>query len=133
MELEDKIDYEALLEAGKQNQAYQAEMEKQKALATRLRGAPELAGQMVSGHYVAPNILEVINDVRRSRSAAEAEKAQAAATTGLGESMSRQNQRILARLLRDQQPMTPPAATLPINPITPDMAMRGQQEGMKGY
>lgn len=143
MMMEDNADdYQALLEAGRQNAAYQAEMEKQKALAARLRGGPELEGQMVSGHYVAPNILELIGDTMQKRRANKADEAHSAATSGLNDSMSKQNQMILARILRAQQQsqlQTPPQGfTGPIDQqqppqITPDMAARARQQGMMDY
>lgn len=136
MEMQDDMtDYEALLQAGQQNAEYQRQMEQQRALAERLRASPELQGQMVSGHYIAPNALEVIGDVMRRRKASAAEAEQAKAGQGLNESMSKQNQLILARMLRGQQQPSP--ANMGPQPvmggITPDMQMRAQQEGMQGY
>jgi hypothetical protein len=130
MEPQDNSDYEALLQAGQQNQAYQADIERQKALAARLRGGPELEGQMVSGHYIAPNALEVIGDVMKKRRANAADAAQTEATSGLGKSQASQNQLILARLLRAQQPQAP--APQP-SPITPAMTQGAQQQGMSEY
>lgn len=129
MMMEDNVDdYQALLEAGKQNAAYQAEMEKQRALAARLRSGPELQGQMVSGHYIAPNILELIGDTMQKRRANKADEAHSAATSGLNDSMSKQNQMILARILRANQPAkVDPYAGIQFNPnadtrtVTPGM------------
>jgi hypothetical protein len=136
MEEQDNSDYEALLQAGQQNAAYQRQLEQQKALAERLRSGPALQGQMVSGHYVAPNILEVINDVRRARAGADADKAAQTAGAGLEGSMTKQNQLVLARLLRGQQQPTNPALMGPQpgpNYVTPAMRTAAEQEGLKGY
>ena len=132
---DDTSDYEALLQAGQQNAAYQRQMEQQRALAERLRSGPELQGQMVSGHYIAPNALEVIGDVMKKRRATAADEAHAAAGQGLEGSMSKQNQLILARLLRAQREPSPPnmGPQPPVNSITPDMTQRAQQQGMMEY
>jgi hypothetical protein len=100
-------EYDGLLAAGAQNQSYQAEMEKQKALAARLRSGPALEGQMVSGHYVAPNALEIIGDVMNQKKANAADAAHTAATAGLGSSMASQNDMILRALRRNQGAQKP--------------------------
>jgi hypothetical protein len=132
---DDNSEYQTMLEAGRQNAAYQADIEKQKALAARLRSAPELAGQMVSGHYIAPNALEVIGDVMNKRKAAAADAAHSKATAGLGDSMSAQNQMVLARILRSQQPVVPKPQPVQQNPyaITPAMTVDAMREGRSEY
>jgi len=108
-------DYEALLAAGTENSRYQRMMEMQKAQAEHMRqqGAPA-QGQMVSGHYVAPNITQHLGSLANSFGAAYKDKQFNESGAGLDKSMGSQNALILNALRRNQQagqsPMPAPQA-----------------------
>jgi hypothetical protein len=133
--------YEGLLAAGQENSRYQQMMEAQKAQAEMMRQrgvAPE--GQMISGHYVAPHVLQQLGSLANNVGAAYKDKQAQEAATGLNKSMGDQNSLILKALLRNQQaaqpkPPTPAVATPPINvypTITPQMKADAEQQGLMG-
>lgn len=129
MNSEDAAEYEALLAAGTENARYQRMMEQQQKQAQLMRERSDPGqGQMISGHYVAPHALQRLAGLANSAGAAYMDKKAGESGAGLEGSMGKQNQMILARLLRaQQQPKVNPYAGMEFNPnadtrtVTPGM------------
>lgn len=95
--------YQQMLQAGTANAQYQRQMEEQKALAARLReNGMDDKGQMVSGHYIPPNVLGQIGGFMNERNANKADKAGSAAGAAYDASQASQNQTVLQALLRNR-------------------------------
>jgi len=110
---DEDAEYAQLMQASAANAQYQQTIEKQKALAERLRGMPVQEGKMVSGHYIPPSPFSQIAGAMGQRGAMKADEAGSAAGQGLNASQARQNQMVLQALLRNRGGGMAPANPFP--------------------
>lgn len=124
--MEDEVltpeEYELILSGGTANASLKRAMELQQRQAEALRaGAPE--GQMVSGRYVAPHLMQYVGNAAKEFMSQRALQQAQKSGQGIDESQGRQNALILKALLRNRQvgmgqPQIPTQQPMP-QPPTP--------------
>lgn len=108
----------ALLYNGTANATLARALEQQQKQAEMMRsgaGAPE--GQMVSGHYVPPHLLQYAGNLAKQYSASRMDKNAVDTGREMDQNTNAQNQAVLAAILRGQGRQTPPATPFQPPPV----------------